>query len=206
MRPLPLVIALVALGGVAQAAPAAKPAPKPAAKPSAMWLGLFDPKVPAHAPWTNDKLTPVAHGGTVRVLTPQTGEAASGDVVVAHALLGKTATGKVDKGTVALTDFAYDERDGDDGVLVFPAGTAVAFVAPSKVDVALIKQTLVRTEALAGVKKAVAAIEVAGVDTDGDGKADIAVTYGCNTWFNGSCQSHGQFVLARRGGRWVEIE
>jgi len=190
------------LGGVAVAAPASKPAPKP---PS-LWLGLFDPKLPAHAPWGTGKLTPVAHGGTVRVLTPQTGDAASGDAVVVHALLGKTATGKVDKGQIALADFAFDQRDGDDGVLVFPADAKIAFVEPSKTDVLLIKQTLVRTESLAGVKKALVGIEIAGVDSDGDGKADIAVTYGCNTWFDGACQSHGQFVLQRRGARWLAIE
>ncbi len=184
------------------AAPAAKPAPK---QPP-VWMGLFDPKLPAHPPWSADKLTPVAHGGTVRVLTPQSGDPASGDVLVVHALLGKTATGKVDKGQVALADFAFDQRDGDDGVLVFPAGTQVAFVPPSKTDIVLIKQVLVRTESLAGVKKALVGIEIAGVDTDGDGKADLAVTYGCNTWFDGACQSHGQFVLQRRGARWVVIE
>jgi len=196
-------------GGVAAAAPAPKPA-APAAKPSAplqVWIGVFDPKLPAHPPWDNAKLTPVAHAGSVRVLTPGGGAvAAAGDVVIVHPLLGKTAAGKVDKGAVELAEFAFDQRDGDDGVIVLPGGTAVAFVAPGKAEVAAIKMTLVRTEALAGVRRALDGLELAGVDVDSDGKADVVTTYGCAAWFDGSCQSRGQFVLARRGARWVIVE
>jgi hypothetical protein len=37
------------------------------------------------------------------------------------------------------------------------------------------------------------------------GKAELAVTYGCTVWFDGSCQARGQFVLARRRARWVVV-
>lgn len=190
------------LGGVAAAAPVGKPAPAPLQ----LWIGVFDPKLPVHPPWDNAKLTPVAHGGTVRVLRPGTGPAASGDVVVVHPLLGKAATGKVEGGAVALADFAYDQRDGDDGVLVLPGGTPVAFVELGKPDAAAIKATLIRSEALAGVRRSIDGLELGAIDVDGDGKADLATTYGCAAWFDGSCQSRGQFVLARRGARWAIVE
>jgi hypothetical protein len=204
MRAALIAVGIVGLGSLAAAAPAGKPAAKPPLP--TVWIGVFDPRLPVHAPWDAAKLTPVAHAGTVRVLTPAAGAAASGEVVIAHPLLGKTATGTVDNGTVALAAFAYDQRDGDDGVLVMPAGTAVAFVAPSKADVAAIQATLIRTDALAGVRRALAGLELAAVDLDGDGKADVVTTYGCAAWFDGSCQSKGQFVLARRGARWAIVE
>lgn len=167
---------------------------------------MFDPKLPAHPPWDNAKLTPVAHGGAVRVLASDRGPAASGDVVVVHPLLGKTAAGKVDRGAVVLSEFAFDQRDGDDGVIVLPGSTPVAFVAPSKPDVAAVRAALVRTEALAGVRKALDGVELGAIDVDADGKADVIATYGCTTWFDGACQSRGQFVLVRRGGRWTIVE
>jgi hypothetical protein len=203
------------LGGVASAAPASKapPARPPAVKPSPasatvppFWIGVFDPGLPVHPPWDHAKLTPVAHGGSVRVLTPERGPAAAGDVVIVHPLLAKVATGKVDKGTVALAEFAFDQRDGDDGVVVLPGGTAVAILAPSKADVAAISALLVRTDAIAGVRRALAGIEIGAIDVNGDGKADVITTYGCTAWFDGSCQSRGQFVLARRGARWAIVE
>ena len=171
-----------------------------------MWIGVFDPKLPVHPPWNNAKLTPVPHGGTVRVLTSASGPAASDDVVIVHPLLGKIATGKVDRGTVTLAEFAFDQRDGDDGVLVLPGGTPVAIVPPSKQDVAAISAVLVRTDALAGVRRALAGIEFGAIDIDADAKADVVTTYGCTAWFDGSCQSKGQFVLARRGPRWAIID
>ena len=194
------LLALVVFGGVAAAAPAPKAPPPP------VWIGVFDPRLPTHPPWDNAKLTPVPHGGTVRVLAAGEGPAASGDVVIVHPLLGKTASGQVDKGTVALAEFAFDQRDGDEGVLVLPGGTAVAIVAPNKADVAAIRATLVKTDALAGVQRALAGLELAAIDIDGDGKADLVATYGCSAWFDGSCQSKGQFFLARRGARWVFLE
>ena len=203
-----MFLALVLLGGVAAAAPASKPA-LPKAVPKALpvlWIGVFDPKLPTHKPWDNAKLTPVSHGGSVRVLAPAEGPAASGDVVIVHPLLGKTATGRVGKGTVSLAEFVFDQRDGDDGVIVLPGGTAVAFVAPSKADVAAIKATLVATDALAGVRRALVGLELGAIDINGDGKADVVATYGCTAWFDGSCQSKGQFFLVRRGARWVFLE
>lgn len=200
MRAALVAVGIVGLGSLAAARPAGKPA-----MPT-VWSGVFDPLLPVHAPWDSAKLTAVAHGGAVRVLTPAAGGSASGEVVIVHPLLGKTAIGTVDQGTVALAAFAYDQRDGDDGVLVLPAGTTVAFVAPSKADVAAIQATLVRSDALAGIRRALAGLELAAVDLDGDGKADVATTYGCAAWFDGSCQSKGQFVLARRGARWAIVE
>jgi len=199
---------VVLVGGVAAAAPARPGAlgVKPPAPPVQVWIGVFDPGLPAHAPWDNAKLTSVAHGGVVRVLTPSSGPAASGDVVVVHPLLGKLAAGKVDRGAVAVTDFAFDQRDGDDGVVVLPGGTPVAFVAASKTDIAAVRATLVRTEALAGVRRALDSLELGALDVDGDGKADVIATYGCAAWFDGACQSRGQFVLVRRGGRWAIVE
>jgi hypothetical protein len=197
------------VGGVAAAAPAPAAAPsagKAAAAALQLWVGVFDPKLPAHPPWDNAKLTPVVHGGAVRVLAPDRGPAASGDVVVVHPLLGKLAAGKVDKGAVALADFAFDQRDGDDGVIVLPGGTPVAFVAPTRADVAAVRAMLVRTEALAGVRRALDGLELGAIDVDADGKADVIATYGCTTWFDGACQSRGQFVLVRRGGRWTIAE
>jgi len=201
-----VALAAVLFGGVAAAAPPVKPAAAIAKPPPPVWIGVFDPGLPAHQPWDNARLTPVPHGGAVRVLTPETGAAASGDVVVVHPLLGKLAAGKVDKGAVAIAEFAFDQRDGDDGVIVLPGGTQVAFVAPSKADVAAIKATLGRTDAMAGVRRALAGIELGAIDFDGDGKADVVATYGCTAWFDGSCQSRGQFVLVRRGARWAIIE
>jgi hypothetical protein len=198
--PLSLVLAAGWLGGGAAAAPAPKAPPPP------VWIGVFDPGLPTHPPWDNAKLTPVPHGGTVRVLAPDAGPAASGDVVIVHPLLGKTAAGKVDKGMVALAGFAFDQRDGDDAVLVLPGGTAVTLVAPSAADAVAIKAALVKSDALAGVRRALAGLELAAIDLDGDGKADVVATYGCSAWFDGSCQSRGQFFLARRGARWAFLE
>jgi hypothetical protein len=193
-----LAYQLTALAG---AAPTARPSPKP------VWIGVFDPKLPAHPPWDNAKLTPVEHAGTVRVLTPDNdAPPASGEVVVVHPLLAKTATGKVDRGEVTLADFAFDQRDGDDGVVVLPAGTPVAFVPASKADSAAIATAVVSSAALAKVHRALAGLEIATVDLDGDGKPDLATTYGCSNWFDGACQSRGQFVLVRRNGRWVIVE
>jgi hypothetical protein len=191
-------------GGVAAAAPARKPAAPagPAALPP-MWIGVFDPQLPAHPPWQHAALTPVSHSGAVRVLAPDSGPAAAGDVIVVHPLLGKTAAGKVERGAVALAEFALDLRDGDDGVLVLPAATPVTIVAPSRADVAAIKLTLAKTDALAGVRRALVGLELAAIDINGDGKADVVATYGCTAWFDGSCQSRGQFFLVRRGARWV---
>jgi hypothetical protein len=193
-------LAAVVLGGVASAAPA----PKAPAPP--VWIGVFDPRLPTHPPWDNAKLTPVPHSGAVRVLGPDSGPAAAGDVVIVHPLLGKTAAGKVEQGMVVLAEFAFDQRDGDDGVIVLPGGTAVTVVAPSAADVAAIQGLLVKTDALAGVRRALRGLELAAIDIDGDGKADVVATYGCAAWFDGSCQSKGQFFVVRRGTRWAILD
>lgn len=196
-----LIVASVRAGVAAPGKP--KVAPRP---PPPIWLGVFDPQLPVHAPWDGEALTPVAHGGVVRVLAPQRGPAAQGDVVIVHPLLRKTATGAVDRGAVAVADFAFDQRDGDDSVIVLPAGTPVAFLAPTRYDELAIRQTLGKVEMLAGVRRALQRLEIATVDLDGDGKADLASTYGCTAWFDGACQSKGQFVLVRRGARWMIVE
>jgi hypothetical protein len=199
-----MILGVLASGAAAAAPAAGAKAAKPA--PIAVWRGVFDPGLPAHAPWDKTALTPVAHGGTVRVLAPAEGTAADGEVVIVHPILGKTATGVVAHGAVALAAFAFDQRDGDDGVLVLPAGTAVHLVAPGAGDAAAIKGVLLRTDALAGVRRALTGLELAGVDVDGDGRAELVTTYGCAAWFDGSCQARGQFVLARRGERWIVVE
>ncbi len=43
-----------------------------------------------------------------------------------------------------------------------------------------IRAALLRDETLAGIKKALAKLEIGEVDTDGDGRVDFAVTYGCS--------------------------
>ncbi len=63
-----------------------------------------------------------------------------------------------------------------------------------------------KDEVLSGVKRALVGLEIGAVDIDGDHKADFAVTYGCNAWADGQCQSHGEFLLARHGDVWREIE
>jgi hypothetical protein len=209
-RTLTLGLCLVASTAFAGgAARVAKPEKKPAApaKPS-VWIGVFHPAIPAHDPWTNDKLTPMVKGGSVRVLSPSDGgAAASGEVVIVHPLLSKVANGTIANGAVALAEFAYDQRDGDAGVLVLPGGTKVAVVPTTKEDAAAIRARLARNEALAGVRKALVGLEIATIDSDGDGKADLAVTYGCTQWAGGTCQAHGQFFLAKRAGRgWIEFE
>jgi len=187
--------------GAAQAAPKVTPPPP-------VWIGTFDPQTPRKPCTADCKLVATPHAGVVIVLAPSDGTvAASGDVVIVQPLLGAVASGHIDNARVTLPQFSYDpNRDGDDGVLVLPAGTAAKVVEASKPDIAAIRATLMKNEALAGVRKALNSLEVAAVDTDGDGKPDYAVTYGCNGWADGVCQSHGQFFLAHRGGRWVEID
>lgn len=187
---------MLALAASAVAAQPASPAPPP------LWLGVFDPQLPPHAPWTNTQRTDVPHAGVVRVFAPETGDPATGEVVIVHPLLARRARGAIERGVVAVRDFAYDQRDNNDGVLILPAATPIAFVAPSPADAAAIKAVLLRTDALARVKRALTGLELAGLDTNADGKPDIVTTYGCAAWFDGSCQARGQFVLVRRANRW----
>ncbi|HEY4243645.1 MAG TPA: hypothetical protein VGM88_27720 [Kofleriaceae bacterium] len=171
-----------------------------------VFLGVFDPGLPAHAPFTNAALTPVPHAGVVRVLAPEKGDPPSGAVHVIQPLLGKIADGTVDKGRVTVADFAYDQRDGDDSVIVTPATGPAAIVPLAKGDAVAIRAVLHRDPALAGVGKALVGLELAGVDLDGDKQPDAAITYGCNAWFDGICQSHGATVFVKRKGRWVVVE
>jgi len=185
---------------------AALAAPASAAPPQ-VWLGTFQPGAPVTrcADCAKRKIQPVA--GSVRVLTPGDGSALpTGDVVIVSPLLGVVATGKVEHGSIAVAWFNYDLRDSDDGVLVLPAGTPIGLVATSPADARDIGQVLLKNQVLSGVRKSLAGSEIGSIDIDGDGKADFAVTYGCNTYGDGQCQGKGQFFLVRKAGRWAEID
>ena len=176
-------------------------------KPVQAWIGTFAPREPVAtcAECTTQKIVPRA--GLVRVLTPSEGAApTTGEVVIVNPMLGVVARGAIANGQVAVAWFNYDLRDSDDGVLVLPAGTKPRLVTATPLEVVAIKAALLRDEVLSGIKKAVVGVEIGAVDVDGDGAADLAVTYGCNAWADGSCQSRGQFFLVRRGAKWVEID
>ena len=190
-----LFVVVIGLGAMAQAAPAKQPA----------WVGVFRPSPPELA--ASETRAIVGHAGTVVVLTPADGSAPpSGDVTVVQPLVGMNLEATIDHGQIALPLFAIDRRAGANALLLLPAKTQVVFVEPSKADVLAIRTTLLRNDVLSGVKRSLADLEVGAVDVDGDHKADFAVTYGCNAWADGQCQGHGQFLLARRGTGWVEIE
>ena len=176
-----------------------------------IWLGTFQPAQPAQACADCKTPTPEPRAGSVRVLPPADGDAPSGEVVIASPLLGLAVPGKIDSGRVQLAFFPYDRRDSDDAVLVLPKDTVARFVVATAADIVAIKDALVRADALSvGSRtlalKAMKDLEVGALDLDGDGKADVVATYGCTAYFDGSCQAHGQFFLARRGNKWVEIE
>jgi hypothetical protein len=147
-----------------------------------------------------------AHAGSLIVLAPPSGTAPTGDVTVVQPLIGMVAYAKVSGTKAQLPYFLYDARDGEDGVLVLGGHVEPRLVVPSKADIKEIDAALLRDEVLSGVKRSIAGTEIGAIDVDGDGAADYAVTYGCNAWGDGACQSHGQFFLARAGTRWVEIE
>ena len=190
------VLMVVALGATAAAAP-----PQHAA-----WVGQVQPVGEALAPCTDCKLSPVQRGGNLVVLPPKDVAPPEGEVLLVQPLLGIALVARVDKGRAALPWFLVDRRDGDNGVLVLPAGTSVRIVDATPGDVAQIKAALLRNEVLSHIGKAVAKLEVGAIDVDGDKQADFAVTYGCAAWGDGACQLRGQFMLARRGGKWVELE
>lgn len=150
--------------------------------------------------------------GSVRVLPPGEGDPPSdGDVVVVSPRVGLALPAKVAAGRIALPWFALDTREGATGVLVLPAGAAVRFVTPSAGDVLAIKDGLVRSDALSNgdrttAMRALRDVEVGAIDVDGDNKPDFAVTYGCTSYGDGSCQRRGEFFVARRGARWVMVE
>jgi hypothetical protein len=168
------------------------------------WLGVFRP---------NGKLEPsetravVGRAGEVVVLTPSDGSPApSGEVTVVQPLVGMNLVVAIDKGRIALPLFAVDRREGADAVLILPAATTVRFIVPSAADIKAIRAVLLKDEVLSGVKRSLDGLEVGAIDIDGDGKADFAVTYGCNAWGDGQCQSRGEFLLARTGLAWRQLQ
>jgi len=178
---------------------------------TAAWLGTFVPTQPAPA-CTDCKAPKVtASAGAVRVLQPADGAAPDGDVVVASPLLGLVVPAKIDHGQIALGFFPLDLRDGTVSVVLLPSDTVARFVVATPADIVAIKETLIHDDVLSvGVRatalRAFKDLEVGALDLDGDGKADVVATYGCNAWGDGSCQGHGQFFLAKRGAKWVQIE
>jgi hypothetical protein len=166
-------------------------------------LGVFKP-VDAVTPSPTMQVR--AHAGQVIVLTPASGAVPTGEVTVVQPLIGMIAHAKLDGAKAMLSYFLLDARDGEDGVLVLPGHVEPRLVTPSKTDVTAIHAALLRDEVLSHVKRSIDGTEIGAIDVDGDGTADYAVTYGCNAWGDGQCQSHGQFFLARAGTRWVEIE
>ena len=179
-------LVLFALAGTAGASPA--------------WIGQVQSTEPV-APCADCPLSPVLHAATLVVLPPKDAAPPQGDVVIIQPLVGIAVPVRVDQGTAALPWYLLDRRDGDNGVLVLPAGSKPPRIVPAQpADVAQIKQALLRNEVLSHIGKAVAKLEVGAVDVDGDGKADFAVTYGCAAWGDGSCQLKGQFpARAPRG-------
>ena len=166
-------------------------------------LGIFKPADPVPP---SAKMQVSAHAGQLIVLTPPTGSAPTGEVTLVQPLIGMIAYAKVDGTKAQVPYFLVDARDGEDGLLVLPGHVQPRLVTPTKADVAAIDAALLRDEVLSYVKRSINGTEIGAIDVDGDGTADYAVTYGCNAWGDGSCQSHGQFFLARAGSRWVEIE
>lgn len=187
-------LGVVALGGVAAAAP-----PR-------VWLGTFEPAgtpPPRCTDCTRRTIAPCA--GTVHVLTAGDGTPPpEGQVVIVSPLLGVVARGRIAGARVAVPWFNYDRRDADDGVVVLPGAVQVGLPPTSPADARAIEQVLRRDDALKA-RRALAGLEIGAIDVDGDGKADLAVTYGCTAWDDGACQSHGQFFFVRAGASWKEI-
>jgi hypothetical protein len=173
------------------------------------WIGVFRPDPPGVAPCACDKASVVGASGEVIVLSPGDGAALPelGDVTLVQPLLGMNIVAHVTShGRAPVRLFAADRRDGDDAVLVLPADVHVVFVTPAPADVLAIRAALMKDEVLSGVRRALVGMEIGAIDVDGDHRADFAVTYGCNAWADGQCQSKGGFLLARRGGVWRELE
>jgi hypothetical protein len=166
-------------------------------------LGVFKPADPV-TPTTAMQVR--AHAGEVIVLTPASGSVPTGEVTLVQPLIGMIAHARLEGTKAMLSYFLLDARDGEDGVLVLPGHVEPRLVTPSKADVVAIRAALLRDDVLSHVKRSLDGTEIGAIDVDGDGRADYAVTYGCNAWGDGQCQSHGQFFLARAGTRWVEIE
>jgi hypothetical protein len=197
-----VLLVMVLTSAVAQAAPPPEP-------PSA-WIGVFRPNPPGISPCGDcAKPTIVGAAGEVIVLSPGDGAPLpdSGDVTVVQPLTGMNVVAHVTHhGRVPVELFAADRRDGADAVLVLPADAHVVFVAPNARDVAAIRAALMKDEVLSGVRRALTGLEIGGVDIDGDHRADYVITYGCNAWADGDCQSKGEFLLARHGDVWRELQ
>jgi hypothetical protein len=174
-----------------------------------VWLGVFEPDAAIKRERCSDcALGATARAGTIRALDPGDDRpAAAGDVVAVSPLLGAFARGHLDNKRFAVAWFVDDRRDNDDGVVVLPADTRPVLAVPSKADVAAIGQALLQLEQFGPhVAKALAGMQYAGLDLDGDGRADVVATYGCAQWGDGTCQLVGQVFLVRRGDRWFKIE
>jgi hypothetical protein len=177
----------------------------------AAWLGTYIPA--QHEKPCDDCKAPrvVASAGSVRVLPSGDGPPPDGKVIVASPLLGLVVPGTIDKGTIQIAFFTLDTRDSDDGVVLLPADTVARFVKPTAADVLAIKDAIARADLLSVgdrnmTMRALRDMEVGALDLDGDGKADVVATYGCTQFFQSSCQTRGQFFLAHRGAKWVQIE
>jgi hypothetical protein len=174
-----------------------------------VWLGVFEPEASGKRErCTGCALGATARAGIIRTFSPGDDRpAASGDVVAVSPLLGAFARGHLDGNRLPVAWFVDDRRDNDDGVVVLPASVHPVVVTPSKLDIQGVDQALLQLEEFGPhVAKAVANLEFAGLDLDGDGRADIVATYGCAQWGDGVCQLVGQVFLARHGERWVKIE
>jgi len=148
--------------------------------------------------------TIVAHAVNVLVLG---GALADGnDVRVVQPLLGLAVSGRIAKGHVALAGWLVDRRANHDGVFVVTGDVKPVFLTATPADVAAIRAVVARVESLEGVRKATTKLEVGLVDLDGDGKADVASTYGCKVWGDGACQVPGQFLLVHRPAGWTLLE
>ena len=171
---------------------------------AAAWLGVFRP---AEKLEPSDTRAIVGRAGEVIVLKPSDGAAApTGDVAIVQPLVGMNVVAKIANGRIVLPLFAIDRREGADAVLLLPADAVVRFVKPTAADEKAIKAVLIKDDVLSGVKRSLNGIEIGAIDLDGDGKADYAVTYGCNAWGDGQCQSHGAFFLVRSGASWKELQ
>jgi hypothetical protein len=205
-RTFATLMTLMALAGSASAAPRRGPQRALGVGPAA-WIGVFRPTAPGVEPCACDRRTVIGHAGTIVALTPGSDRpAASGAVRVVQPLVGMNLEATIDHGKVVLPYFAIDRREGADAVLILPATAKVVFLDPTPSDDKLIRAALMRDEVLSGVKRALDKLEIGVVDIDGDHRADFAVTYGCNAWADGQCQSHGEFLLAAVGDHWVEID
>ena len=200
------MLALVLVSTAAGAAPPARTAPT---APVPAWVGVFRPAPPGIASCACDRPAIVGVAGEVIVLSPGDGTPLPelGDVALVQPLLGMNIVAHVTHhGRAPVALFAADRRDGADAVLVLPADARVVFVPPAPADVLAIRAALMKDQVLSGVHRALVGLEIGAVDVDGDRKADFAVTYGCNAWADGACQSKGEFLLARRGATWRQLD